>query len=117
MNTLALALGVALLTAPALAQTQPIAPADAKTHVGETVTVEGAVSEVHHAASGKAIFIDIGGQYPDNAVAGVIFAADAAKFPNVDALQGKTIDVSGKISLYHGRPEIILNDASQIKAK
>ena len=118
MKTLALALGVALLTAaPAQAQTPTIAPADARAHVGETVTVEGAVSEVHHAASGKAIFIDIGGQYPNNAVAGVIFADDAAKFPNVDALEGKTIDVTGKISLHQGRPEIILNDASQIKAK
>ena len=59
-----LALGFALAAAPSLAQTQMIAAADAKAHVGQTVTVEGVVSEVHTAASGRATFIDIGGRYP-----------------------------------------------------
>jgi DNA/RNA endonuclease YhcR with UshA esterase domain len=86
-------------------------------HVGQNLTVEGVVSEVHHAASGKAIFIDIGGRYPNNPFAAVIFADDASKFPNVDSLEGKTVDISGSVRLYKGKPEIILNDPAQIKAK
>ena len=117
MRTLAFVLLFAVATtAPALAQAT-IAPAAAKEHVGETVTVEGAVSEVHHAASGRATFIDMGGRYPNNAFAAVIFQSDAGKFPNVDALNGKTIDVSGRIRLYRGTPEIVLSDSGQIKVK
>ncbi len=115
MKTLILALGLLLTAAPALAET--IRPEEAPAHVGQVVTVEGTVSEVHHAASGRATFIDMGGRYPDNVFAAVIFADDAGKFPNADALGGKTVDITGAIRLYQGRPEIILNDVSQIKAK
>jgi DNA/RNA endonuclease YhcR with UshA esterase domain len=115
MKAIVLALGLASMTAPALAET--IQPIDAQKYVGKSVTVEGAVSEVHHAASGKVTFIDMGGIYPDNPFAGVIFSDDASKFPNVDSLEGETIDVTGTIKLYRGKPEIILNDAGQIKSK
>jgi hypothetical protein len=111
-----LGLGFAVLAAPALAQTQTIAPADAKTHVGQTVTVEGPVGSVYTARSGMT-FIDIGGRYPDNAFAAVIFADDTGKFPDVKALDGKTVDVTGAVSLYRGKPEIILKSADQVKAK
>jgi DNA/RNA endonuclease YhcR with UshA esterase domain len=115
MKALLLAFGLALTAIPAAAET--IAPAEAKAHVGQSVTVEGVVSEVHHAASGKVTFIDMGGHYPNNTFAGIIFSDDANKFPDVDSLGGKTVDITGTIKLYQGRPEIILNDPAQIKAK
>ncbi len=115
MKTLVLALGLALTAAPALAETIPASEAQA--HVGQNVTVEGTVSEVHTAASGRATFIDMGDRYPNNVFTAVIFSRDASKFPNVDALNGKTIDITGPVRLYKGRPEIILNDAAQIKTK
>jgi len=81
------------------------------------VTVEGAVNEVHHAASGKVTFIDMCGRYPNNVFTGVIFKDDASKFPNIDSLNGKTIDITGTIKVYKEKPEIILNDPAQIKTK
>ncbi len=117
MRSLALAVLFVTAAAPALAQTPTIAPPAAKDHVGETMTVEGVVSAVHHAASGRATFIDIGGRYPDNPFAAVIFESDAGKFPTVDALDGKTIDVTGRIRLYRGAAEIIVSDPGQIKTK
>jgi len=114
-----LGLGFALAAAPSLAQTQmpAIAAADAKAHVGQTVKVEGVVSEVHTAASGRATFIDIGGRYPNNTFTAVIFSRDVTKFSNVDALNGKTVDITGPVRLHNGKPEIILNDPGQLKAK
>lgn len=106
---------LAATATPSLADA--IAPAQARDHVGQSVTVEGLVSEVHHAASGNVTFIDLGGRYPNNRLAGVIFSDDAAKFPDVDSLQDKTIDISGTIKLYQGRPEIVLSDPAQIKVK
>ena len=108
-------LGLCLMTTPALAET--IAPCDASKYVGKSVTVEGLVSQVHHAASGKATFLDMGGQYPNNCFAGVLFSGDESKFPDIDSLEGKTIDITGTIKLYKRKPEIILDDPAQIKAK
>jgi DNA/RNA endonuclease YhcR with UshA esterase domain len=117
MKTLVLSFCAFWLTVTAaLAQTATVAPADAKAHVGQTVTVEGAVSDVHTVGTGVT-FIDMGGRYPDNAFTAVIFAADAGKFPNVSALNGKTVAITGPVQLYKGTPEILLNDAAQLKAK
>jgi DNA/RNA endonuclease YhcR with UshA esterase domain len=118
MKTLIVLLGFAFAAAPALAQTpaQPIAAAEAMAHVGQSVTVEGAVSNVFVARSGITL-LDIGGRYPDNPFTAVIFAADASKFPDVKTLGGKTVDVSGPVKLYKGKPEIVVSDAAQIKAK
>ena len=59
----------------------------------------------------------MGGRYPNNSFTAVIFSGNASKFPNLDALNGKTVDVTGSVRLHNGRPEIILNDPGQIKAK
>jgi DNA/RNA endonuclease YhcR with UshA esterase domain len=118
MRTLVLALvlpfGLAFTAAPALAQS--IAATDAPAHVGQTVTVEGSVSNVHQIPNGIT-FIDIGGRYPDNAFTAVILAGDAKKFPDVTSFNGKTVDVTGVVQLYKGKPEIALTDPAQIKAK
>ena len=128
MRTLVLALvlsfGCALTPARAQtqapAQAQPSAqtlqPAEAQAHAGQTVTVEGAVSNVHKIPNGIT-FIDMGGKFPDNTFTAVILAADATKFPDVDSLNGKTVDVTGQVRLYKGKPEILLKDPAQIKAK
>jgi DNA/RNA endonuclease YhcR with UshA esterase domain len=115
MRALVPVFGLALMAAPALAET--IAPDKASDHVGQIVTIEGTVGDVHTIASARVTFIDIGGQYPNNAFTAVILAVDAGKFPNVDALNGKIIDITGKVQLYKGKPEMLLNDAAQLKAK
>ncbi len=114
MRTLTLAFCFALLAVAANAQT--IAPSEARDHVGKTVTIGGAVSNVHRLSSGMT-FIELGGRYPDNVFTAVIFAPDAGKFPGMSALAGKTVEITGKVQLYKSKPEIVLNDASQVKSK
>jgi len=116
MRALILALVLTLAAAPAFALTV-IPPEDCAKHLGETVTIEGTVSEVHHAASGRATFIDMGGRYPNNTFAAVIFKDDADKFPNVDTLTGKVIDITRRVKDYKGSCEIIVNDPAQLKVK
>lgn len=115
MRTLILTLGFALLAAPALAET--IQPTDAAAHVGQTVTVAGTVSEVHTSTRSGATFVNMGGRYPDDAFTGVIFSEDASKFPGVEALSGKTVEITGLVRLHKGKPEIVLKDRAQLKSQ
>jgi nuclease S1 len=113
---LAVMLNTALGSPVHAAAVQTIAPETASSHLGETVTVKGAVADVHTARSGVT-FIDIGGRYPHNAFTAVIFSGDAAKFPDVGALSGRVVEITGLVRLYKGKPEIILSAASQLKAE
>jgi DNA/RNA endonuclease YhcR with UshA esterase domain len=116
MRALVFVLGLALAAVSAHAETI-IAAADAPKHVGETVTVEGTVSAVHTDSRSGVTFIDMGGRYPDQTFTGVIFKADANKFPNVESLTGKVVDMTGPVHDFKGKPETILNDPAQIKTK
>ena len=113
MRTFVVVLGLTAAALPARAET--IAPSDAKTHVGQTVTIHASVDEVK-TGRGGATFLDMGGAFPDNAFAAVIFASDLAKFPSAKTLKGKTVAISGPVELYQGKPEIILKTADQLKA-
>src|SRR4029077_8755793 len=113
MRTLILALSFIVAALPARAQT--IAPAEIKAHVGQTVTVQAAVSDVHIGRAGVT-FIDIGGGYPDDAFPSVISRSTRAKFPHAKDLKAKTVAIRGKVVLYQNRPEIILKTADQLKA-
>jgi len=111
----AAALALAVAASPVRAET--IKPGDAHKHVGQTVTVEGMVERVHVSARSNTTFLDMGGRYPDNAFAAVIFAKDAAIFPDAAALDGRTVAVTGPVTLYRGKPEIILKTADQLEPR
>jgi DNA/RNA endonuclease YhcR with UshA esterase domain len=114
MRSLILASALVAAALPARAEMM-IQPGDAKAHVGKTVTIQAAVTEVK-TGRGGVTFLDMGGSFPDNPFAAVIFASDLAKFSGAKALKGKTIAISGEVVLYQDRPEIILKTADQLKA-
>jgi DNA/RNA endonuclease YhcR with UshA esterase domain len=114
MRALVFAVGLAAVSAHA---ETIIAAADAPKHVGETVTVEGTVSAVHTDSRSGVTFIDMGGRFPDQTFTGVIFKGDASKFPNLESLTGKVVDMTGPVHAFKGKPETILNDPAQIKTK
>lgn len=107
-------IGFFLFSTPVLAQT--ISPQDALSHVGNSVIVRGIVDEVHTSNRGN-VFLNMGGHYPNQAFTGFIRAGDVGQFHNIQSYQGKTVNISGTIKLYKGKPEIELRSASQLSAK
>jgi DNA/RNA endonuclease YhcR with UshA esterase domain len=94
-----------------------MSPEDAPKHVGETATVCGVVASAKYAANSRAqpTFLDLGKPYPYAAFTAVIFGDDRAKFGTPEtSLRGKRVCVTGQIRDYRGKPEIILNDPSQL---
>src|SRR6266853_6158648 len=88
---------------------------EAAKHVGEAATVTDRVDGVHQ--SGKVnISLNMGGKYPNQAFTAFIPSASAAQFSQPQQYEGRMVAVSGKITLYHGKPEIIVTSPAQISA-
>lgn len=87
---------------------------DAAKHYGEYLVVEGTVVLTYN--SGKACFLNFHPNWKEH-FSVVIFASDFPKFPSPpeEHYRGKKIQVTGFIKSYHGRPEIIVEDPSQIE--
>jgi DNA/RNA endonuclease YhcR with UshA esterase domain len=99
-----------------IAQTSNYTAAEAAKHVGETATITDKVDGVHQSGKDN-IFLNMGGKYSNQAFTAFIPSASAAQFSNPQQYEGKTVAVSGKITLYRGKPEIIVTNVSQIIEK
>jgi hypothetical protein len=92
-------------------------PEDAANHIGESATVCGVVASAKFEANARShpTFLDLERPYPNAPFTAVIFGHDRPKFGAPEtSLRGKRICVTGKISDYRGKPEIVLTDPSQL---
>ena len=113
MKTLITLIALAgLAGAPALAQeaktSSPvkISATEAKEHVNADAIVTGKIVEVNKTA--RVIHLNFEKPYPNTPFEAVIFSTSTNLFPEVDKLKDKTVRVSGKITEYRGRTEIVL---------
>src|SRR6516164_2730297 len=95
-----------LLAASLEAQAATVIPdTEAAQHVGQQATVEGTVVAVFTSENGNT-FLNFDGRYPNQIFTGWIPKDSAlADDPSLSSLEGKKVGVTGKIDLYHGRPE------------
>lgn len=89
-----------------------LAPEAARKHLGEVVTVRGKVSGVHVSKKGD-VFISFGAKYPNAPFTAVCFQGAIAT-EKLQALNGRTVAVRGKIKEHQGQVEIILESEDQI---
>jgi hypothetical protein len=86
---------------------------DALSHVGEMASVRGTIVEAYTSKSGT-VFLDFCQSYKSCPFSAVIFADDAKKFGDLSTLNGATVTLTGKISSYQGKAEIVLSSPSQL---
>ena len=66
-------------------------------------------------AKSQPTLLDLGKSYPHAVFSAVIYGDNRSKFGSPEtALRGKRICVTGQISDYRGKPEIVLTDPSQL---
>lgn len=91
-------------------------PQSAGSHVGEYAAVKGKVLSVRR--SGSATFLNFG--TPEKGFTAVIFAKSYAGFKrrSIDpaAYSGMVVEITGTVSLYKGRPQMIVSTPDQIRA-
>ena len=90
-----------------------ISPVEAGEYQGKVVTVKGFVADVTKLE--KVAYLNFVKRYPENPFTAVIFADKFSDFGNIEMFENKTVEVTGRVSQYKGKPQIILNSPNQIK--
>ena len=113
---LSLVLPLTALNAQDKEKKADILPAkEAKSKVGETITVEAKVAEVNKTE--KIVRINLDARFPKQELTLVIFPANFSKFEEVEKLEGKTVRVTGRVTEYQKRPQIVLESKEQLKVQ
>lgn len=86
---------------------------DAPAHIGDLASVRGTLVEAYTSASGT-VFLDFCKSYKTCPFSGVIFADDVKKFGDLSHYNGTVVTLTGKISSYQDKAEIVLSDPSQL---
>jgi hypothetical protein len=101
-----------------IAAQERISPAEAAKYVGKNATVCGQVASSNYSARSRRrpTFLNLDRPYPNHIFTALIWGEDREKFstPPESAYSGKKICVRGTISIYQGRPEIVVRNPSQI---
>jgi len=115
MHTRFMAAILLIIASLTLAQeTKIYSASEAGKHVGETATVTDKVANVFESKAGN-IFLNFGGRYPNQVFTAFIPKDSAEQFPNAKELDGRTVSITGKIVVYKGKPEIVLDHPSMLK--
>ena len=90
-----------------------IKASEAKANIGTNAIVTGKIAEVNKTE--RIIRLNFDEHFPKSTFTAVIFPDRMKLFPDVEKLQDKTVEVSGKIAAYRDRPQIVLTSTNQIK--
>jgi hypothetical protein len=106
---------VTLLLMASVGHAQSLTASQAKAHEGETATVCGAVTSERTATSsrGEPTFINLDSTFPNQVFTILIWGDDrksVGELPNV----GSHVCVKGRITDYHGVPEIVVRSSEQL---
>jgi endonuclease YncB( thermonuclease family) len=88
---------------------------DAGNFVGQEKIIQGKVVDVHQTTTGTT-FMDFEKPYPNNCFSAVIFKSDLGKFNDPEQYANKLVRVRGKIKLYQGKTEMVLENEDMIEA-
>ena len=104
-------------TITAIAQTH-ITLAEVKDHVNDSVTVTAKIfgGKYLNSVKGRPTFLNVGGNYPNAPLTLVIWDNVRREFPEgpEQYYKGKEVVITGKIVMYTDKPEIVIDNATQI---
>jgi DNA/RNA endonuclease YhcR with UshA esterase domain len=90
-----------------------IGATEASKYYEETMIVTGKVAQV--TVRPNITFINLDRSDPSSPFNAVIFPEYTSTFGNVQELKGHDVEISGSVTEYRGKPEIILESTNQVK--
>jgi DNA/RNA endonuclease YhcR with UshA esterase domain len=109
-------LGTAQDTKTEVPKTSPpkrISAAEAEKHFQETVIVTGKVAQV--TIRPNLVYVNLDKKFPETPLNCVVFARATNQFGDLKKLEGKQVEIQGKIEEYRDKAQIILNSSNQLK--
>ena len=86
---------------------------DAKAHEGDSLRVVGTVADVYEGPT--VIYLNFDRKFPKNTFSCTIFSGSLDRFGDLKSLAGKKVEVTGKITSFRNKPQMILWTQEQIK--
>jgi len=94
-----------------------IGACEAGKYLGRELIIEGKIADAYCDSKSNTVFLNFEKPYPGQCFSGVIFSSNLYKFVQnpEDYYLGKTVRIMGEVKEYKGKPEIILENPSQIE--
>jgi DNA/RNA endonuclease YhcR with UshA esterase domain len=89
-----------------------ISTAEAQSHYQETCIVTGKVAQV--TIREKLVYLNLDKKFPETPLAGIIFAKNTNQFGDLKKLEGKQVEVKGKIDEFKDKLQIVLTSTNQL---
>ncbi len=109
---IASALGTMVFAQETKEPIRTVAASKAEDFIGSTCVVTGRVAEVY--ANDKLVRLNFDDRFPKQTFTAVVFAAKTNLFSDLKKFEGKNLAVTGKITEYREKPQIVLNTTNQV---
>lgn len=90
-----------------------IGAVEASKYYDQLMIVTGKVAQV--TVRPNIVFLNLDRPHPDSPFTCIIFPTATNQFGNIKALNGKSVEVTGKVKKFHDQPEIVLDSSNQLK--
>ena len=90
-----------------------ISALEAGEYIGKVVTVKGFVADVYKTE--RVAYLNFVEKFPKNPFSGVIFYGKFDSFGDLNIYEGKNVSITGRVTVYKEKPQIILDSKEQIK--
>ena len=98
--------------APKTSAPKRISAAEAEKHYQETVIVTGKVAQV--TIRPKVVYVNLDKKFPETPMYCVVFDRATNQFGDLKKLEGKQVEIKGRIEEYRDKAQIILNSSNQL---
>jgi hypothetical protein len=100
-------------TTHTLTPEKTVSALEAGNNIGRFVAVRGFVAEVKKTENVE--YLDFVEKYPENPFTGVIFKSKFDEIGDIGIYENKNVEITGLISTYKGKPQIVIVNKNQIK--
>ncbi|MEO8447883.1 MAG: hypothetical protein ABI528_10330 [bacterium] len=90
-----------------------ISAKEVKDYIGDSLLISGYVADLY--LGEKVAYLNFENKFPKNTFSCVIFSGKFNEFGDLSKFKGKNVEVTGRISVFKGKPQTVLNSPDQIK--
>ena len=92
---------------------QKITSKEVKKHIGDSLRITGYIADIY--LGEKVAYLNFENKFPKNVFSCAIFSGKFDEFGDLSKFKNRTAEVTGRITTYKNKPQIILESKDQIK--